>query len=128
MPTTTAANPRRAFGDMGERLAAQHLQSKGYRIRALNHRTAEGEIDIIAERDDAIAFIEVKSRRGARMGTAIDAITPAKQRKLIALAECYAAEYTPDSALTIDVIAIDFTPDGRLLSLVHHENAVTGDL
>jgi Holliday junction resolvase-like predicted endonuclease len=42
---------RRAFGDLGERLAVQHLLAKGYRIRERNFRVREGEIDIIAERD-----------------------------------------------------------------------------
>ncbi len=119
---------RRAFGQMGERLAVQRLQAKGYHIRETNYRCAEGEIDIIAEDDDTIVFVEVKSRRGSRMGTATEAVTPRKQQRLLALAESYAAEHTPDSPLRIDVIAIDFTPDGRLLSLNHYENAVTGDL
>jgi putative endonuclease len=120
------ANPRRAFGQLGERLALHHLQANGYRIRETNYRCAEGEIDIIAEHGGTIVFVEVKARRGSRMGTATDAVTPAKQRRLIALAEAYAAEHAPDAGLRIDVIAIDFAPAGRLLSLNHYENAVIG--
>ena len=121
------ADPRRAFGQMGERLAVQHLESKGYRIREQNYRRAEGEIDIIAETDGLVVFVEVKCRRGALMGTAAEGVTPAKQRRLVALAEAYASEGAAGRALRIDVIAIDFAPDGRLLSLAHYENAVTGD-
>jgi len=121
------ADTRRAFGQLGERLAVQRLQAKGYRIRETNYRCAEGEIDIIAEDDETIIFVEVKSRRGSRMDTATDAVTPRKQQRLVALAEAYAAEHTPDAGLRIDVVAIDFAPDGRLLSLNHYENAVTGD-
>ncbi len=113
---------------MGERLAVQHLKAKGYLIREQNYRRAEGEIDIIAERNGVVAFVEVKCRRGVRMGTAAEGVTPAKQRRLVALAEAYASEHAAGSALRIDVIAIDFAMDGRLLSLAHYENAVTGDV
>ncbi|MEK7247313.1 MAG: YraN family protein [Chloroflexota bacterium] len=118
---------RRAFGDLGERLAAHHLESKGYRIVERNYRRAEGEIDIIAQANGTLAFVEVKARRGSAMGIASEAITRAKATRMVQLAESYASEHTPDTALRIDLIAIDFTPDGRMLSLRHYENAVTGD-
>lgn len=127
-PAALIANPCRAFGQLGERLALHHLHANGYHIRETNYRLgAAGEIDIIAEQNGTIVFIEVKARRGARMGTATEAVTPRKQQRLIALAEAYAAEYSLDVGLRIDVIAIDFTPDGRLLSLKHYENAVIGE-
>jgi putative endonuclease len=119
----------RAFGQLGERLAAQHLVANGYHIRETNYRAgAAGEIDIIAQDGETIVFIEVKARRGSRNGTATEAVTPRKQQQLITLAETYASQHDLDDApLRIDVIAIDFTLDGRLLSLYHYENAVTGE-
>ena len=119
---------RRALGDFGERIAAQHLLAKGYRIRERNFRTREGEIDIIAERGDLLAFVEVRCRRGAAMGTAVESLTPAKQRRLVALAEAYAQdrEDVPDER-RIDVIAVDLAADGRLLALQHLEGAVWAD-
>ena len=122
------SDTRRAFGQLGERLAAQHLIANGYHIRETNYRAgAAGEIDIIAQDGETIVFIEVKARRGSRNGTATEAVTPRKQQQLITLAEAYAAQNDLDAALRIDVIAIDFTPDGRLLSLNHYENAVVGE-
>lgn len=121
------ANSRRAFGDLGERLAAHHLESKGYRIVERNYRRAEGEIDIIAQANGTLACVEVKSRRGSVMGTASESITAAKAARMVQLAEAYASEHTPEASLRIDLIAIDFAPDGRMLSLRHYENAVTGD-
>jgi putative endonuclease len=121
------ADRRRVFGDLGERLAVEHLQANGYRIREQNYRCAEGEIDIIAEANGVVAIVEVKCRRGASMGTAAEGVTLAKQRRLVALAESYASDHAADSALRIDVIAIDFARDGRMLSLAHYENAVTAD-
>jgi putative endonuclease len=119
--------PRRAFGNLGERLAAHHLESKGYRIVERNYRRAEGEIDIIAQGQGTLAFVEVKSRRGLAMGTASESMTAAKAARMVQLAEVYASEHEPEASLRIDLIAIDFALDGRMLSLKHYENAVTGD-
>lgn len=119
---------RRALGELGERLAVQHLRAKGYRIRERNFRTREGEIDIIAESEGLLAFVEVRCRQGSRMGTAAESLTAAKQRRLVQLAEAYgqARDNLPEQR-RIDVIALDLAPDGRLLSLQHIEGAVWAD-
>ena len=119
------APTRREFGDLGERLAVQHLLANGYRIRERNFRVREGEIDIIAERDGLLAFIEVRCRRGEAMGTAVESLSPAKQRRLVTLADAYdqAREKLPEQR-RIDVIAVDFAPGGRLLSLQHIKGAI----
>ncbi len=116
---------RRLLGDFGERLAVQHLLAKGYSIRERNFRTREGEIDIIAEGDGVLAFVEVRARRGGAMGSALESLTLAKQRRLLALAEAYSQD-RPDlpAERRIDLIALDLAPDGRLLSLQHIEGAV----
>jgi putative endonuclease len=116
---------RRALGDLGERLAVQHLLAKGYRIRERNFRVREGEIDIVAERGDLLAFVEVRCRQGDAMGTAGESLTVAKRRRLVGLAEAYgqARDGLP-AERRIDVIALDFGPGGRLLSLEHIEGAV----
>jgi putative endonuclease len=126
--TKLKPDPRRALGDFGERIAARHLQGKGYRILDRNHRTREGEIDIIAHTADTVAFVEVRTRRGDRMGSAAESITAVKAARLVTLAEAYAAD-RPDlpEGRRIDLIAIDFARDGRMVSLQHFENAVTAD-
>ena len=121
------ADPRRALGDMGERLAEQHLLAKGYVIRERHARTRYGEIDIVAQHGETLAFVEVKTRRGRSKGSAAESLTIAKQRRLVALAEAYAQSHDdlpPEQR--IDVIAVDLAQDGLLLSLQHIENAVSG--
>ena len=116
---------RRALGEFGERLAVQHLEAKGYQIVERNYRRREGEIDIIARLGKVLAFVEVRCRRGGLMGTAIESLSPAKQRRLVALAQAYCQDR--DATLEqprIDVIAVDLAPDGKLLSLAHVEGAV----
>jgi putative endonuclease len=116
---------RRVLGDLGERLAVQHLLAKGYRICERNFRVREGEIDIVAQHGDLLAFVEVRCRRGDAMGTAGESLTSVKQQRLIALAEAYGQVRDGLPAQRrIDVIAVDFAPGGRLLSLDHIEGAV----
>lgn len=72
-----------------------------------------------------LAFVEVRCRRGDAMGTAGESLTEAKQQRLVRLAEAYgqAREGLP-AQRRIDVLALDFGPGGRLLSLDHIEGAV----
>ena len=79
----------RAVGDVGESIAEKYLVSKGARILARNYTVRGGEIDLIAELDDTILFVEVKLRRSDRFGSAYEAITPAKQRRLSFAAKVY---------------------------------------
>ena len=116
---------RRDLGDFGERVAAAHLEANGYRIRERNFRVREGEVDIIAERDGTIVFVEVRTRRGESMGSAAESVTAAKASRIVATAQAYvqAREDCPADQ-RIDVIALAVAHDGRVLSLEHIESAV----
>ena len=113
------------LGEFGERVAAAHLEAKGYHIRERNFRVAEGEIDIIAERDGTLVFVEVRTRRGGSLGTAAESVTARKVAHLLAVAQAYAQE-RPDcpAEQRIDVIAVELAPDGRVVSLEQIEGAV----
>jgi putative endonuclease len=116
---------KQALGAFGERLAAAHLESKGYRILERNYRRREGEIDIVAARSGCLVFVEVRTRRGQEQGSAVESVSPAKGARLAALAEAYCQErpdLPPDRR--IDVVAVELSPAGRLLSIQHIENAV----
>lgn len=117
---------RKNFGDSAERVAGLHLEQNGYRILARNVRTRYGEIDIVAEDGDGIAFIEVKARRGNSHGTPEEAITPRKQLKLVQLADAFIAENETfaNHAWRIDVVAIELDRAGKLIRLDVIKNAV----
>lgn len=116
---------RRELGAFGERVAAAHLEAKGYRIRQHNFRTREGEIDIIAERSGTLVFVEVRTRHGDALGSAAESVTAAKASHIVAAAQAYAQghEGCPDGQ-RIDVIAVSLARDGRVLALDHIEGAV----
>ena len=116
---------RQALGAFGERLAAAHLEAKGYRILERNYRRREGEIDIVAVTGDCLVFVEVRTRRGEARGSAVESVSPAKGARLATLAEAYCQE-RPDLPPNrrIDVVAVELSPAGRLLSIDHVENAI----
>jgi putative endonuclease len=128
---SVSADPRRALGALGERLAAEHLTRAGYVVLGRNYRTRFGEIDIIAADSRCLVFCEVKTRMAGRpSGPAgpLDAIGPRKRRQLRAMArEWLAAEDTRDRPhrpeLRFDAIGIVVTSRGVLASLDHLENA-----
>jgi putative endonuclease len=116
---------RRSLGDFGERVARAHLEAKGYRILETNFRVREGEVDIVAAKDDVVAFVEVKTRRGDAMGAAAESIGWQKAQRLLTAAEIYAERHNRlPPTRRIDLIAIDLEPDGRVRSVEHIESAV----
>ena len=92
-----------AKGQAGENHAADFLTAKGYRILARNYRVRGGEVDIVAQHQKTLVFVEVKARAYKAFGGPLGAVTPAKQRK-IALA---ATQFLKANALKFDSIRFD---------------------
>jgi putative endonuclease len=106
-------NRQQQFGKKSERLAAEYLKRKGYRIIETNYRCPVGEIDIIAREKGTLVFVEVKARRSSRCGSPKGAVTPAKQRKISMAALDYLKRSgQSDARARFDVVAID-TETGR---------------
>ena len=77
------------LGERGESLAWNFLRKQGYSILEKNYRTRLGEIDVIASRDGAIIFLEVKTRRNHHFGLPEEAIDWRKRQKISRVAEAY---------------------------------------
>jgi putative endonuclease len=100
-------DPRRAYGAAGEERAAAWYRARGYEVLARNWRCREGELDLVARRRGVLVIVEVKTRRTDRFGTPTEAVTPAKQQRLRALALRYVAETGVRSrSIRFDVVAI----------------------
>ena len=99
---------RQSLGKLGEDLACAALRARDHAILATRHRTRFGEIDIVSEHRGVVVFVEVKARRSAAGGEAVDALTPHKQRRIAAMALDYLA-WTDglEKPCRFDVVAID---------------------
>ncbi len=81
--------PNQELGKQGEDAAVAFLKKKGYQILARNVRTPSGELDIVAEHDSQVVFVEVKTRTRKKYGHPWEAVNKAKQKKLALLAKIY---------------------------------------
>jgi putative endonuclease len=116
---------KQKLGRHGEGIAAAYLQQEGYLILARNWRCPRGELDIVAREGETLAFVEVRTRRGERFGNPEESVTPAKQAKLLELAQTYLQETgLTDQNWRIDVVAIEIDQRGSLKRLNLIRNAV----
>lgn len=120
------SDPRHHLGRLGERLALQHLEHRGYRLVAANHRTRFGELDLIVCDATTLVFVEVKTRRAAQPGRPWENLDERKRHQVRRIAAAWLAE-TPDRPraddLRFDAIGVTVRPDGALVSLEHLEGA-----
>ena len=99
---------RQRLGKSGEDLAAGELEQRGYAILARRYRTRYGEIDIVAQDGETYVFVEVKARSNAEFGTAAEALTSWKQRRLTFMANDYIVRHDLTARpCRFDVVAID---------------------
>lgn len=118
---------RRKLGQRGEQLAVAHLERQGYVILERNWRCPAGELDIVAREGETLAFVEVRTRRGERFGSPEESLTPAKQSRLIELAQTYVQEKgLTDPSWRIDVVAVELDERGRTRRINLIRNAVWG--
>ncbi len=93
-------------GIYGEKLAVKYLLSKAYDILETNWRFGHKEIDIIAQLNNEIVFVEVKTRRNVVHEKPYEAVTQKKQELLIDAAEAYLNETESDLEVRFDIISI----------------------
>lgn len=100
---------RIALGKIGEDLACDELERRGYVIVARRYRCRGGELDIIAHDGATLVFVEVKARDGHAFGEAAEAVTPRKQRRIVRLAlEYVMRQHLKDCPCRFDVVSIHF--------------------
>jgi putative endonuclease len=133
-PTPARVDPRRARGRRGERLAAEHLRSRGCVILAQNVRTRQGEIDLIVRDRATLVFVEVKTRCvSARRAPLREDQLPlaglgARQRaRLRSLALAWLSEARDArrgaASIRFDAVGVVIDTRGRLRRIEHLENA-----
>jgi putative endonuclease len=118
---------RRDTGKLGEKLARDFIERRGYHIVETNYRCPEGEIDIIAKQRDYLVFIEVRAKKSLEFGSPEESITAVKRERMRAAAYHYrqAHDNLPPS-WRIDVVAVELDQRGKPSRIELIENAVGG--
>ena len=109
------------LGQTAEAMAAHYLQNEGFSIMARNYRYQRAEIDIIAQKDRLLIFVEVKSRSNDRFGHPETFVTPHQQALICTTAEHYIISQDWCHAIRFDVIAIQIS--NHQAQLTHFEDA-----
>jgi putative endonuclease len=111
---------RQHCGRDGEERAAAYLAARGFTIVARNVRAAAGEIDLVALDGDTLVFCEVRTRRSAAQGGALESVTPLKQRQVVRVARHFLATNPRWQAhpMRFDVVAIDLRDERATITHV----------
>ncbi len=111
----------------GEQKAVDYLISKNYKILHRNWRTKRGEIDIIAQINETIVFVEVKTLPSGNIETLEHILGKIKQKRIAETAKCFLNLYRQynDSYIRFDVIVIDMP---EFDDVYHLENAFSEPL
>ena len=114
------------IGKLGEDYATQYLANSGYKIIKRNFKTRFGEVDIIAEKDDVISFVEVKTRSKNSLYTPREAVNLSKQKKIILASSEYILVSKTEKQPRFDIFEIICEAkisDFKIVSCCFLENA-----
>ncbi|MEM6719355.1 MAG: YraN family protein [Bacteroidota bacterium] len=94
------------LGAEGEKLAVSHLKKQDYTILETNYRFQKAEVDIIAQKEDILAVVEVKTRTSADFGNPEEFVSKKKIQLLVKAVDYYINDNDLDVEVRFDVIAI----------------------
>ncbi len=109
------------LGKLGEELSVAFLQKKGYKILETNWVFQKAEIDIIAQIENVLVIVEVKTRSSKDFGLPQDFVKPSKIQLLVKATNEYVISNDLDLEIRFDIIAI--SKNGKEFDIEHLENA-----
>ena len=124
-----AETHKQALGRLGEDLACNFLEKNGYRIVRRNVHLSKNELDIIAEDDDYIVFVEVKTRSCSKIsdlnyGSPAMSVTYSKQKRTLLAAQAYLNVHPTKKTPRLDVIEVYLDKnDNSIININHIEDA-----
>lgn len=105
------------LGKLGEQLAVEFLQKEGYTILETNWTFLKAEIDIIAQKENILAIVEVKTRSSLDFGLPQDFVKPKKIQLLVKAVNEYVISKDLDIDVRFDIIAIH--KEGKSFAIEH---------
>jgi putative endonuclease len=109
------------LGIKGEQQAVDYLLKHNYVILERNYRFQKAEVDIIAQKGDILAVVEVKTRSTVDFGNPQDFVKPKQIKNLVKAVDAYVAENELDLEVRFDIIAL--VKEGKGFQIEHLENA-----
>lgn len=109
------------LGKKGEQLAVDFLLKKNYKIIECNYRFNKAEVDIIAQKSDILAIIEVKTRSSIDFGNPQDFLKPKQMQRIVKAVDNYVNTNNLNVEVRFDIIAI--VKEGKNFKIKHLENA-----
>ena len=94
------------LGKLGEELAVEFLRKEGYRILETNWTFQKAEIDILAQKENILAVVEVKTRSSLDFGLPQDFVKPKKIQLLVKAVDAFVSERDLDIQVRFDIIAV----------------------
>lgn len=110
-------------GVWGELFAVRYLRNEKYKILTTNYISRFGEIDIIAEKNKLIVFVEVKTRTDDPLFRPSDAVDEGKQSKIKLTSEQFLSRFGLENAVRFDVCEVWLDNEMKLKKLNHIEDA-----
>ncbi|MCT4582997.1 MAG: YraN family protein [Flavobacteriales bacterium] len=111
--TPTRKNTK-TTGNKGEQIAVNYLEQQGYVIRCRNYRYGKAEIDIIAQTENRIVFLEVKTRSQYQEESLRDLLSIAQQKRIIEAAHHYIIAHDIDEEARFDLIIIPLNNSDKI--------------
>ncbi|MFD2551667.1 YraN family protein [Bizionia sediminis] len=109
------------LGVLGEKLAAAHLQNKGYDILEQNYTFQKAEVDIIAQHNNMVICVEVKTRNSDFFGDPQEFVTASKIKLLVKAMDAYMTENAIDLECRFDIVAVLKNKNQEVIT--HYEDA-----
>jgi len=113
------------LGFFAEHYAAEYLKSKKYKILGHNYRKPWGEIDVIAEKEGVVIFVEVKANRKEIPGFEPELrVSADKRHRMIRIASTYLIDrhYSDDQPWQLDIVSISFDKERGVAKIRHYKN------
>ncbi len=111
------------LGLLGEEKSVEYLQSHGYVIKQRNWRSGRFELDVVAETDDYLVIVEVKTRKRGTLATPTESINKTKMRNLVYAANAYIRRFNVTKPTRFDIIAMTIDSTGQVDEFSHYEDA-----
>ncbi len=116
-----SSGKRIELGQKGELIAVEFLQDSGYLILKRNYRIGHSDIDILAEKDNFLVFVEVRTKSKKDRGMPEDTLTKKKLNRMRKTAEMYIAFNHYDGLARLDTVCIILDNSDSVKHLEHYK-------